>query len=69
MPMYDFECQGCGHTFEAVARSDEKLPCPECKGDNVERLISAPAIGGKAQIHFRSSHRGNGRPPRSGPGP
>ena len=40
MPTYDYQCQDCGHQFEA--RQSMKDPhlteCPECKG-NVKRKI------------------------------
>lgn len=47
MPRYDFECKGCGHTWEEVRKSDaEPPPCPNpeekkkpCEGP-VEKLIS-----------------------------
>ena len=45
MPMYDFECTKCGHTFEMViAYSAAPPPCPECN-EATERLISAPLLG------------------------
>jgi putative FmdB family regulatory protein len=68
MPMYDFECQGCGHVWEMVASLDEMPPCPECKATQVERLMGAPKIAGKAGLHFKSSFKGSGRPP-PGSGP
>lgn len=44
MPTYDYECQKCGHGFEAFQRISEKplSRCPECKG-KVQRLIGAGA--------------------------
>lgn len=45
MPLYEYRCKQCGHTFEKIqsfSAPDEK-ECPVCKGE-VERLISAPAI-------------------------
>jgi putative FmdB family regulatory protein len=45
MPMYDFECTKCGHTFEMViAFSAPPPPCPECS-EPTERLLSAPLVG------------------------
>lgn len=45
MPLYEYRCTACGHTFEKIqsfSAPDEK-ECPKC-GALVERLISAPAI-------------------------
>jgi putative FmdB family regulatory protein len=45
MPMYDFECTKCGHTFETVTPSSAAPPpCPECN-EPTERLMSAPLVG------------------------
>ena len=41
MPTYEYECQKCGHLFEAF-QSIKAAPlrtCPECKG-RVKRLLS-----------------------------
>ena len=45
MPLYEYQCRACGHEFEAlVRRSDSHSPsCPSCKGQDLERLLSAPA--------------------------
>lgn len=44
MPTYDYECQRCGHTFEAFQGMIEKplRKCPECSG-RLRRLIGAGA--------------------------
>jgi len=36
MPIYVYECQGCGERVEAlrrIERQDEPLECPECGGE------------------------------------
>ncbi len=45
MPLYEYECDGCGHRFERIRKfSDEPLStCPVCSGP-VRKLLSAPAI-------------------------
>ncbi len=44
MPTYEYQCQKCGHVFEAFQSiTDEPLKeCPVCKGP-VKRLISSGA--------------------------
>jgi putative FmdB family regulatory protein len=51
MPTYDYECQSCGHTFEAFQNmSDPPLKkCPKCS-KKVKRLI-----GGGLGIIFKGS--------------
>ncbi|KIX11424.1 FmdB family zinc ribbon protein [Dethiosulfatarculus sandiegensis] len=41
MPIYEYHCSDCGKDFEIlVFKSDEKVTCPECKSEKVERLLS-----------------------------
>jgi len=44
MPIYEYECQKCGHTLEALQKfSDKPLrECPECGRHQLKRLVSAP---------------------------
>ncbi len=43
MPTYQYECDGCGYTFEHLqSMLDKKLTqCPECKKNKLHRLIGA----------------------------
>ena len=45
MPLYEYQCQKCGHRFEKIRKfSDKQLrKCPECEGV-LEQLVSAPAV-------------------------
>ena len=43
MPLYEFACQKCEHTFEQLVFNGEAVECPECRGHRVERLLSVPA--------------------------
>ena len=44
MPLYEYECQKCEHSFEKlVASSDTVVECPECHAKKVQRLLSVPA--------------------------
>jgi putative FmdB family regulatory protein len=50
MPMYEYACKKCEHTFETLVFNGEKVECPECHGERLERLLSVPAkpqAGGK----------------------
>jgi putative FmdB family regulatory protein len=42
MPIYEYECQACGHTFEEWQKITDKpvRVCPKCKARKVEKLIS-----------------------------
>jgi putative FmdB family regulatory protein len=45
MPLYEYQCQKCGHRFERIQRFSDPMvkKCPEC-GGKVEQMISAPAV-------------------------
>ncbi|MGC4055773.1 MAG: zinc ribbon domain-containing protein [Paludibaculum sp.] len=48
MPMYEYRCTECGHRYEQLRRmseADTKLVCPRCASQQVERLVSACAVG------------------------
>ncbi len=42
MPIYEYECQTCGHRFEEWQKMSDKpiKVCPKCKARKVEKLIS-----------------------------
>jgi putative FmdB family regulatory protein len=43
MPLYEYACQKCKHTFEELVFGDEAVECPQCHGAKVQRLLSVPA--------------------------
>src|SRR3954454_14345530 len=45
MPLYEYQCQKCGHRFERIQLFSARMvkKCPEC-GGKVEQMISAPAV-------------------------
>lgn len=46
MPIYEYQCKKCSFKFEAfVLSSVEKVKCPKCASEDVEKLISAPNLG------------------------
>jgi putative FmdB family regulatory protein len=43
MPLYEYACGKCAHTFEALVFGEEAVECPQCHGTQLERLLSVPA--------------------------
>lgn len=43
MPLYEYACRKCEHTFEELIFGDEAVACPQCRATKVERLLSVPA--------------------------
>ncbi len=49
MPIYEYQCENCGHAFEMLRRmqdADNDLKCPKCESTKVERQLSTFAAGG-----------------------
>jgi putative FmdB family regulatory protein len=43
MPLYEYSCDKCEHTFEALVFDGETVECPECSSEKLQRLLSVPA--------------------------
>lgn len=61
MPTYEYECEGCGHTFDELQGfSDPPLTkCPKCKKKKLRRLFGTGAAllfkgAGFYQTDYRS---------------
>jgi len=46
MPIYEFQCQACGHRFERLQKLSDADPtvCPACGEPRVGRMLSAPGF-------------------------
>jgi putative FmdB family regulatory protein len=46
MPIYEYECRQCNQQFEFLLRpaSNTTAACPECGGQDLERLLSGFAV-------------------------
>ncbi|MES1205308.1 MAG: zinc ribbon domain-containing protein [Pseudomonadota bacterium] len=67
MPIYEYACAACGHTFEEWQKmSDPPVrTCPKCKKKKVEKLISQTAFqlkggGWYADLYSSSKKGGQG---------
>jgi len=45
MPIYDFLCSACGHTFEQLVKLNEVPACPACASAKTEKQFTF-AVGG-----------------------
>jgi len=43
MPLFDFVCPKCEHTFEELVFGKETVECPQCHSRDVERQMGMPA--------------------------
>ncbi len=46
MPIYEFECSGCGHRFDRLQKLSDADPtvCPACAAAKLHRRVSAPTF-------------------------
>lgn len=65
MPIYEYSCQECGHSLEAIQKlADAPLTdCPECGNAALKKQISAPAFrlsgGGWYETDFKTGDKKN----------
>ncbi len=59
MPLYEYQCKKCKHTFEKIQSFSDKpvKKCPKC-GGAVEQLISAPAVQFKGTGWYVTDYAG-----------
>lgn len=62
MPIYEYECQACGHRVELIQKhTDAPLAeCPKCHGA-VKKLIAAPALQFKGSGWYITDYSSKGK--------
>jgi putative FmdB family regulatory protein len=62
MPLYEYECDACGHRFEVIQKfSDPPIEkCPAC-GSTVHKLQSAPAFQFKGTGWYVTDYANKGK--------
>ena len=65
MPIYEYQCQACGHELEALQKiADAPLvDCPECSEAALKKKVSAAAFrlkgGGWYETDFKTGNKKN----------
>lgn len=64
MPIYEYQCQACGHSFDAIQKfSDAPLSqCPECQKEALSKLISAPSFQLKGSGWYETDFKTKKKP-------
>ena len=59
MPIYEYECRGCGHQFEQLIRTGDTPSCPSCQGVELERLLSHVSMSSEStrQLNFNRARQ------------
>ena len=47
MPIFEYECQDCGHTMEFLEKRSgpQKHTCDQCKSSKLTKLLSGFSVG------------------------
>ena len=48
MPIFEYECRGCGHQFELLVLKGTTAACPECQSQDLEQLLSGFAVSSES---------------------
>ena len=67
MPLYEYECDACGHRFEVIQKfSDPPADvCEHCGKGPVRKLMSSPAIQFKGTGFYITDYAQKGKPDSS----
>ena len=63
MPIYEFSCLSCRHTFDVFgnfASRDARQVCPECESTNTKAMFSTFAVVGRGEAAGASTAGGCG---------
>jgi putative FmdB family regulatory protein len=65
MPIYEYQCETCGHVFDSLQKISEAplTTCPDCGAETLKKLVSAPAFrlkgGGWYETDFKTGDKKN----------
>lgn len=65
MPIYEYQCQACGHQLEAIQGFNDKplLKCPSCGKSKLTKLMSAPSFHLKGTGWYATDFKNSGKKP------
>lgn len=59
MPIFDYQCAACGHTFDVLQKAGEGVlrKCPECGKLKLKKLLAAPNFHLKGSGWYKTDFR------------
>lgn len=59
MPVYEYSCRACSKQFELLVRKTTVIACPECKSEDLEKLLSLPTVqsSGTKQLAMKAAKK------------
>ncbi len=63
MPIYEYQCDSCGHTFESLQdiNDDPLVDCPACQQPHLKKLMSAAAFRLKGAGWYETDFKRDGK--------
>ncbi len=63
MPIYEYQCGGCGHQLEAMQKISEAVltDCPACGKPELKKLISAAGFQLKGSGWYATDFKNSGK--------
>jgi putative FmdB family regulatory protein len=68
MPIFDYQCQACGHTFDILQKAGEGAlrKCPQCGKLKLKKLLAAPNFHLKGSGWYKTDFRDKGAARKGG---
>lgn len=65
MPIYDYQCEACGHKFEEMQSFNDPLlvKCPACSKRKLRRLLGIPSLVFKGSGFYINDYKKQELPP------
>jgi putative FmdB family regulatory protein len=63
MPIYEYQCQDCGHEFEAMQKMSEArlVDCPVCGKPELKKMVSAAGFKLKGSGWYETDFKNSGK--------
>lgn len=63
MPIYEYECESCGHRLEAIQKMSDPVltDCPTCGKSALKKLVSAAGFQLKGSGWYATDFKGGGQ--------
>lgn len=63
MPIYEYQCEACGHTFDTLQKisEDPLTDCPECGKPALKKLVSAAGFRLKGSGWYETDFKSGGK--------
>ena len=70
MPLYEYECSKCSHSWELIQRMSDAPPktCPECRSRKVGKLMSRTSFVLKGSGWYADGYSGKSNESTGGSG-